>query len=33
VATDAPVPSAPIPGGGFEIPDEALDVPSFLRDD
>ena len=29
---DAPVPSAPIPGG-FEIPDEALDVPSFLRDD
>jgi cell division protein FtsZ len=28
-----PVPSAPIPGGGFEIPDEALDVPSFLRDD
>jgi cell division protein FtsZ len=32
-AADAPVPSAPIPGGGFEIPDEALDVPSFLRDD
>jgi cell division protein FtsZ len=29
---DAPVPSAPTPGGGFEIPDEALDVPSFLRD-
>jgi cell division protein FtsZ len=32
-STDAPVPSAPIPGGGFEIPDDALDVPSFLRDD
>jgi cell division protein FtsZ len=31
--TDAPIPSAPIPGGGFEIPDDALDVPSFLRDD
>jgi cell division protein FtsZ len=31
--TEAPIPSAPIPGGGFEIPDEALDVPSFLRDD
>jgi cell division protein FtsZ len=30
---EAPIPSAPIPGGGFEIPDEALDVPSFLRDD
>jgi cell division protein FtsZ len=29
---DVPVPSAPTPGGGFEIPDEALDVPSFLRD-
>jgi cell division protein FtsZ len=29
---DAPVPSAPLPGGGFEVPDEALDVPSFLRD-
>jgi cell division protein FtsZ len=29
---DAPAPSAPIPGGGFEVPDEALDVPSFLRD-
>ena len=29
---DAPLPSAPIPGGGFEVPDEALDVPSFLRD-
>src|SRR5436309_1317437 len=24
--------SAPVPGGGFEVPDEALDVPSFLRD-
>jgi cell division protein FtsZ len=31
--SEAPIPSAPIPGGGFEIPDEALDVPSFLRDD
>ena len=30
--SEAPVPSAPIPGGGFEISDEALDVPSFLRD-
>src|SRR5882724_406484 len=29
---DAPLPTAPIPGGGFEVPDEALDVPSFLRD-
>jgi cell division protein FtsZ len=29
---EAPIPSAPIPGGGFEVPDEALDVPSFLRD-
>jgi hypothetical protein len=28
-----PVPSAPIPGGGFEMPDDALDVPSFLRDE
>jgi cell division protein FtsZ len=30
---EAPAPTAPVPGGGFEIPDEALDVPSFLRDD
>jgi cell division protein FtsZ len=30
---EAPIPSAPVPGGGFEMPDEALDVPSFLRDD
>ncbi|HET7145741.1 MAG TPA: cell division protein FtsZ [Gaiellaceae bacterium] len=30
---EAPVPSSPVPGGGFEIPDEALDVPSFLRED
>jgi cell division protein FtsZ len=30
---EAPVPTAPVPGGGFEIPDEALDVPSFLRED
>jgi cell division protein FtsZ len=29
---DAPLPSAPLPGGGFEVSDEALDVPSFLRD-
>ncbi|MEP6813907.1 MAG: cell division protein FtsZ [Actinomycetota bacterium] len=29
---EVPVPSAPVPGG-FEIPDEALDVPSFLRED
>src|SRR5256885_2235623 len=32
-AAEAPIPSAPIPGGGFEIPDDALDVPSVLRDD
>ena len=32
-ASEAPIPSAPVAGGGFEIPDEALDVPSFLRDD
>jgi cell division protein FtsZ len=32
-AFEAPAPTAPVPGGGFEIPDEALDVPSFLRDD
>jgi cell division protein FtsZ len=31
-ASEAPIPSAPMAGGGFEIPDEALDVPSFLRD-
>jgi cell division protein FtsZ len=32
-AAEAPFPSAPVPpGGGFEVPDEALDVPSFLRD-
>jgi cell division protein FtsZ len=30
--TEAPVPSAPVAGVGFEMPDEALDVPSFLRD-
>ena len=30
--SDTPTPSAPVPGGGFEVPDEALDVPSFLRD-
>jgi cell division protein FtsZ len=32
-AAEAPIPSAPIPGGAFEMPDDALDVPSFLRDD
>jgi cell division protein FtsZ len=31
-AQEAPLPSVPVPGGGFEVPDEALDVPSFLRD-
>jgi cell division protein FtsZ len=31
-AMEAPIPSG-VPGGGFEIPDEALDVPSFLRED
>jgi cell division protein FtsZ len=31
-ASEAPIPSSPVAGGGFEIPDEALDVPSFLRD-
>jgi cell division protein FtsZ len=30
---EAPLPSVPVPGGGFEVPDEALDVPSFLRDE
>jgi cell division protein FtsZ len=29
---ETPLPSVPVPGGGFEVPDEALDVPSFLRD-
>jgi cell division protein FtsZ len=31
-AAEAPIPTG-VPGGGFEIPDEALDVPSFLRED
>ena len=31
-AQEAPLPSVPVPGGVFEVPDEALDVPSFLRD-
>ena len=32
--TEAPIPAAPLPSGRtFEIPDEALDVPSFLRDE
>jgi cell division protein FtsZ len=33
---EAPIPASPVPGSGspsFEIPDEALDVPSFLRDE
>ena len=30
-ALEAPIPAAPA-HGGFEIPDDALDVPSFLRD-
>jgi cell division protein FtsZ len=31
---DVPLPAGPpLPGGAFEIPDEALDVPSFLRDE
>jgi cell division protein FtsZ len=30
---ETPLPSVPVPGGGFEVPDEALDVPSFLRDE
>ncbi|MEN3341598.1 MAG: cell division protein FtsZ [Actinomycetota bacterium] len=32
-AVESAVPAAPLPSGGFEIPDEALDVPSFLRDE
>src|SRR5256712_2709956 len=32
-ALEAPIPSVPVPGRGFELPDEALDVPSFLRDE
>jgi len=33
-AAEAPVPAPPVPGGqAFEVPDEALDVPSFLRED
>jgi cell division protein FtsZ len=31
-ALEAPIPTG-APGSGFEIPDEALDVPSFLRED
>jgi cell division protein FtsZ len=30
---EAPLPSVAVQGGGFEVPDEALDVPSFLRDE
>jgi cell division protein FtsZ len=29
---EAPIPATPVPGG-FEVADEALDVPSFLRDE
>jgi cell division protein FtsZ len=29
---EAPVPASPASSPGFEMPDEALDVPSFLRD-
>jgi cell division protein FtsZ len=32
-ALEAPIPAAPLAGGGFEVSDEALDVPSFLRDE
>jgi cell division protein FtsZ len=33
-AAEAPVPAPQVPGGqAFEVPDEALDVPSFLRED
>jgi cell division protein FtsZ len=31
-ALEAPIPAG-APGSGFEIPDEALDVPAFLRED
>jgi cell division protein FtsZ len=31
-ALEAPVPASPLTGGGFEVSEEALDVPSFLRD-
>jgi cell division protein FtsZ len=30
--TEAPIPTAPVAGVGFEMSDEALDVPAFLRD-
>jgi len=30
-AAEAPIPPTTV-SGGFEVPDEALDVPSFLRD-
>jgi cell division protein FtsZ len=34
IGAEAPIPTPPIPGAGaFEVPDEALDVPSFLRDE
>jgi cell division protein FtsZ len=33
LSSDAPIPSAPVSSTAFEIPDEALDVPSFLRDE
>jgi cell division protein FtsZ len=31
-ASEAPIPTG-VPGGGFEMSDDALDVPSFLRED
>jgi cell division protein FtsZ len=30
--TEAPIPATPVAGASFELSDEALDVPSFLRD-
>jgi cell division protein FtsZ len=34
IGAEPPIPTPPIPGAGaFEVPDEALDVPSFLRDE
>jgi cell division protein FtsZ len=32
-AFEAPIPAGPRAGGGFEVSDETLDVPSFLRDE
>ncbi|MHB8468875.1 MAG: cell division protein FtsZ [Gaiellaceae bacterium] len=33
VGPEAPIPSGPPAAGGFELPDDTLDVPSFLRED